>query len=136
MEIEGNPVATASFIQPTEFIKMGRNPIEIERVCKEYEERFIFQSQLIDTLKARVEELETDSIIKDQDFKKLRNEFNDFKRDIQSFLVTVTQDIKKNALATNGKDLGTRELNGRFNNMEICPDPSSETSYDEKDYKI
>src|SRR4051794_23408442 len=138
MDIQENVLVTASFIQPTEFIKMGGGPMEIERVCRVYEERFISQSQLIDTLRARIEELEIDSIIKDQDIKKLRNEFNDFKKDIQLFLVTVTQDNKKYALTTNEKDLRTPELNYQFNeefNMDICADSSNERPYDEKDCK-
>ncbi|CAB4416767.1 unnamed protein product [Rhizophagus irregularis] len=56
-------------------VKNGYN--EIEKVCKEFEEKIILQSQLIESLKARIEELETDSIVKDQDIKILRNEFNE-----------------------------------------------------------
>src|SRR5436853_530931 len=52
----------------------------INRQAKKFEEKFDFQSKLIDSLRARIEELETDSIIKGQKIKKLENEFG-FEKD-------------------------------------------------------
>ncbi|GBC03534.1 hypothetical protein RclHR1_05180011 [Rhizophagus clarus] len=63
---------------------------EIEKVCKEFEEKIVLQSQVIESLKARIEELETDSIVKDQDIKFLRNELN------ESVKILSEQDNEKN----------------------------------------
>lgn len=74
--------------------QMEREFIE-EKNYKKYEEKIVYQSQLIDNLRARVEELETDSVIKDQDIKKLRNELNDFKKEVRSILNTPAQNNRK-----------------------------------------
>jgi uncharacterized C2H2 Zn-finger protein len=50
--------------------------IEMEEVHKKYEEEIASHSQIINSLRARIEELEADSIAKDQDIKELRQEFN------------------------------------------------------------
>jgi hypothetical protein len=73
-------------IQQNNNIKVNSSTVETDDVCKKYDEKIDSQSQLIDSLKARIEELETDSLIKEQDLRKLRNEFNNFKKEIQSVL--------------------------------------------------
>src|SRR6266540_2130652 len=65
-----------------ESIKMEK---ESKKDC-ECKEQIVAQEQLIDSLRARIEELETDSIIKEQDIKKLRQDFLDFKKEFQSIL--------------------------------------------------
>ncbi|GBB83266.1 hypothetical protein RclHR1_01000022 [Rhizophagus clarus] len=101
-------------------VKINTNSIETENVCNNcnnYDERIDSQSQLIDSLKARIEELETDSLIKEQDIRKLRNEFDDFKKAIlgPSSVTAVTssaaQDNKKNvSLDTNENVIEDSEI--------------------------
>src|SRR3954454_3187907 len=67
-------------VQQKEITNVETDSTEIERIYKKFDEKLASQSQLIDSLRTRVEELEIDSIIKDQNFKKLQNEFNDFKK--------------------------------------------------------
>src|ERR1051325_1050012 len=57
-------------------INLEMDPIEMEEVHKKYEEEIASHSQIINSLRARIEELEADSIAKDQDIKELRQEFN------------------------------------------------------------
>ena len=54
----------------------------MENFHKNFDGDFISQSKLIDSLKARIEELEIESIVRDQDIKELRHEFNDLIRSI------------------------------------------------------
>ncbi|CAG8761765.1 2067_t:CDS:1, partial [Funneliformis caledonium] len=68
--------------------------VEIKKIYERYDEKIDTQSKLIDSLKARIEELETDSIIKNQDIKKLQQEFIDFKN----------RDKKSNTLSKNEKE--------------------------------
>ncbi|RIA85380.1 hypothetical protein C1645_741610 [Glomus cerebriforme] len=58
--------------------------LEIKKVRENLEEKFVSQSQLIEYLNVRIEELEADSIIKDQDIEKFGKEFNIFKKEIRS----------------------------------------------------
>ncbi|CAI2186711.1 1802_t:CDS:2 [Funneliformis geosporum] len=62
------------------FCNSTDNSIDFKKVCERYEEKIDNQSKLIDSLKTRIEELETDSIIKTQNIKKLQQEFIDFKK--------------------------------------------------------
>src|SRR6266542_3221356 len=62
-------------VQQNEISKEEINPFDIEKVFKKCKEQIDSQSQLIKSLKTRIEELETDSLIKTQDIKKLQNEF-------------------------------------------------------------
>ncbi|GBC03532.1 hypothetical protein RclHR1_05180009 [Rhizophagus clarus] len=50
---------------------------DIEQVYKKFEERFVSQSNLIESLRARIEYLEIDSVAKDEDIKKLRHEIHE-----------------------------------------------------------
>ncbi|CAG8673961.1 2901_t:CDS:1 [Funneliformis mosseae] len=71
----------------------------------ECKEQIIAKEKIIDSLKARIEELETDSIIKNQDIKKLQQETNDLRESIQEiqsilkankFLLGTSVKINKN----------------------------------------
>ncbi|CAG8543951.1 16017_t:CDS:1, partial [Funneliformis caledonium] len=69
-----------------EYLNQDEEIIKMEKESKsdcECKEQIIAQEQLIDSLRARIEELETDSMIKNQDIKKLRQDFVDFKKDFQ-----------------------------------------------------
>jgi hypothetical protein len=68
--------------QQKELTKVETNSIDIEKIYKKLKEKLISQSHLIDALRARIEELETDSIIKDQNIKNLQDEFNDLKKNL------------------------------------------------------
>lgn len=50
----------------------------------DYKKQFNIQTQLIYSLRARIEELETDSLIKDQSINKLQREIFDLKKSIQT----------------------------------------------------
>jgi hypothetical protein len=63
-------------IQQNEIIN---EPFDIEKVFNNYKEKIDSQLKLIDSLKNRIEELETNSFIKSQDIKKLQNDLKDFK---------------------------------------------------------
>ncbi|CAB4386530.1 unnamed protein product [Rhizophagus irregularis] len=91
-------------IQQTDIIKENTNPVETENVCNKHDEIIDSQSQLIDSLRARVEILETDHLIKEQDFRKLRNEFNDFKKEIQSILSISTATAATSSAAQDNKE--------------------------------
>src|SRR5688500_2027045 len=56
--------------------KVENVSFEIEKIYKRYDEKINSQSKLIDALRARIEELEVDSLIKDQEIKKIQEEFN------------------------------------------------------------
>ncbi|GES94065.1 hypothetical protein GLOIN_2v1499872 [Rhizophagus clarus] len=71
-------------VQQNEIIN---EPFDIEKVFKKCKENIDSQLQLIDSLKARIEELETDSLVKTQDIKKLQNDLCDFKEEIESSTV-------------------------------------------------
>ncbi|CAI2166581.1 1980_t:CDS:1 [Funneliformis geosporum] len=72
-----------------EHLNQDEEVIKLEKESKsdyESKEQIIVQEQLIDSLRARIEELETDSMIKNQDIKKLRQDFVDFKKEFQFIL--------------------------------------------------
>jgi hypothetical protein len=98
--------------QNKEIIKIENKSFEI---YKRYDEKINSQSQLIDTLRARVEELEVDSLIKHQEIKKIQEEFNYIKKEIQSALAGPLRDNKEN-VSSNIRDLGISEIND--NNYE------------------
>src|SRR6266536_4848050 len=67
--------------QKNEVIKVENVSFEIEKVYKKYDEKINSQSRLIDSLRARIEELEVDSLIKNQEIKKIQQEFNCIKKE-------------------------------------------------------
>ena len=56
----------------------------LKKANKANQEQINLQLQLINSLRTRIEELETDSTAKNEDIKKLRKESNDLRRMIQS----------------------------------------------------
>ncbi|CAB4491991.1 hypothetical protein RhiirA1_406577 [Rhizophagus irregularis] len=54
-----------------------RMNFDIEQVYKKFEEKIVTQSKLIESLRARIEYLEIDSVAKDEDIKKLRHEIHE-----------------------------------------------------------
>ncbi|RGB24855.1 hypothetical protein C1646_676049 [Rhizophagus diaphanus] len=90
------------------------NKFKVENVY----EKINSQSKLIDALRARIEELEVDSLIKNQEIKKIQEEFNFIKKEIQSALAAPTRDNKENVSSIKDesiKDLGILESN--YNNI-------------------
>ncbi|CAG8456070.1 8425_t:CDS:2 [Rhizophagus irregularis] len=129
-------------IQQTDIIKENTNPVETENVCNKHDEIIDSQSQLIDSLRARVEILETDHLIKEQDFRKLRNEFNDFKKEIQSILSISTATAATSSAAQDNKENSSLYTNENVvKDSDITPIQSEEPLkfvYDEEeisDYK-
>lgn len=95
-------------------IQVENGSFEIEKIYKRYDEKINSQSKLIDTLRARIEELEVDSLIKNQEINKIQEEFNFIKKEIQSALVAPTRDNKENISSIKDetiKDLGISESN-------------------------
>lgn len=74
-----------------------RMNFDIEQVYKKFEEKIISQSNLIESLRARIEYLEIDSVAKDEDIKKLRHDIN------ESVLTAKTQNT-----------MNENELNSQF----------------------
>ncbi|RGB31267.1 hypothetical protein C1646_792236 [Rhizophagus diaphanus] len=62
------------------------NVIDVEDFRKNFEEKFISQSKEIKILDARIEELKSDSIVRDQDIEKFKQEFDTFKKKSRSSL--------------------------------------------------
>ncbi|PKC16107.1 hypothetical protein RhiirA5_494029 [Rhizophagus irregularis] len=62
-----------------------------QTIQTEFYEKEQDKSESINSLKARIEELEIESIIKNLDYKKLRKEFNEFKSEIMSILDTLNK---------------------------------------------
>ncbi|PKK62883.1 hypothetical protein RhiirC2_813684 [Rhizophagus irregularis] len=94
--------------------KVENVSFEIEKIYKRYNEKINSQSKLIDGLRARIEELEVDSLIKNQEIKKIQEEFNFIKKEIQSTLAAPTRDNKENVSSIKDetiKDLGILESN-------------------------
>ncbi|GBC18731.2 hypothetical protein GLOIN_2v967084 [Rhizophagus irregularis DAOM 181602=DAOM 197198] len=94
--------------------KVENVSFEIEKIYKRYNEKINSQSKLIDALRARIEELEIDSLIKNQEIKKIQEEFNFIKKEIQSTLAAPTRDNKENVSSIKDetiKDLGILESN-------------------------
>ncbi|GBB88868.1 hypothetical protein RclHR1_01550002 [Rhizophagus clarus] len=58
----------------------SKNSIDVEDIRKKFDEIFVSQSSTIESLNVRVEGLETDSIINDQDIEKFKQEFDIFKK--------------------------------------------------------
>src|SRR5581483_850478 len=100
-------------------IKVKNGPDEVEKICKEFEEKIVLQSKLIESLKTRIEELETDAITKNQDIKDLRHEFN------ESLIAISEQDNKSN----NRRDSLTDQFSDILN-MDLT-DFVSDTNGDE-----
>ncbi|GES94076.1 hypothetical protein GLOIN_2v967084 [Rhizophagus clarus] len=106
-------------IQTNEIIEVENVFFEIEKIHKKYDEKINSQSQLIDSLKARIEELEVDSLIKNQEIKKIQEEFISIKKEIQSVLGKPMQDNKENISSIkdgNINDSGILGLNNHNNN--------------------
>ncbi|CAI2182580.1 9789_t:CDS:2 [Funneliformis geosporum] len=55
---------------------LGKNLTDLENVCKTYQKQIDYQSELIDYLITRIENLEIYASKRDQDIKKLRGDFN------------------------------------------------------------
>ncbi|RIA79164.1 hypothetical protein C1645_794789 [Glomus cerebriforme] len=106
-------------VQQNGIIKSETDPDETVKIFKKYEEKIDSQTHLIDSLRARIEELETDSIIKDQDIKKIKHEFDDFKKEIKSVLAISTKSV---SLTTNenAKDFKLPKLNDQLSNTGTC----------------
>ncbi|RIA79166.1 hypothetical protein C1645_116547, partial [Glomus cerebriforme] len=112
-----------------ESLKMETKFVEMEKVVKKFEEQIDSQSQLIDSLKARIEELETDSLIKNQDIKQLQNE-------LKVLAVPAAQDNEGSvSLATNenGEDLEIKKSNDQINKKSMADDSSEIFVYYEKE---
>ena len=94
--------------------------IEMERIYKKFEDKLASQSQLIDSLRSRIEELETDSIVKDQNYKKLQNEFNGFKKDLLIPAQYSKKSVSSVSLVTNEneKDWEVSNPNDMFNSTD------------------
>jgi hypothetical protein len=70
----------------------SNNSIDVEEVRKKFDEKLIFQSKMIEGLNTRIEKLETNSIIDNQDLEKFEQEFGIFKKESRTSLkITPTQ---------------------------------------------
>ncbi|RIA99331.1 hypothetical protein C1645_800694 [Glomus cerebriforme] len=105
--------------------KFDNDTSEIEKVCKEYEEKIYSQSQLIESLKVRIENLETNSIIKDQDIKDLRNEFD------ESVKILSEQENNINNHINHKKNDSLTDQFSEILNMENFTDSISEINGDD-----
>jgi hypothetical protein len=72
----------------------------MEKVCKKFEEKIVSQSQLIESLSARIEYLEIDSKTKDRDIKRLRDSIL-----VNQTQVTTNENVKSSEISQN--DYGT-----------------------------
>ncbi|RIA92315.1 hypothetical protein C1645_736477 [Glomus cerebriforme] len=91
-------------VQQNEIMKVKEDSFDSEEICKKFEEMINFQSQLIDSLRARIEELEIDSLIKNQKIKQIRQDFNDIKKQIQSVQAVPVQSIKEKVFSTKNEN--------------------------------
>ncbi|PKC07554.1 hypothetical protein RhiirA5_479707 [Rhizophagus irregularis] len=89
----------------------SNNVIDVEDFRKNLEETFISQSKEIKSLDARIEELKSDSIVRDQDIEKFKQEFDTFKKKSRSLLKTTpTQNNRENSsLIMNEKEHNEKE---------------------------
>lgn len=87
------------------------NSIDVEDFRKKFEETFISQSKEIESLNDRIEELESDSIVRDQDIEKFEQEFDTYKiKSRLSLKITSTQNNGKNvSLITNENEHTEKE---------------------------
>ncbi|CAG8543929.1 16016_t:CDS:1 [Funneliformis caledonium] len=124
----GKQMSLDLYIAYKEHLNQDEEIIKMEKESKndcECKEQIIAQEQLIDSLRARIEELETDSIIKNQDIKKLRQDFIDFKKSILENKQSIqVQDIKSSVPSLN--DENSNEPLNSMDNSDILHMGTSE----------
>jgi hypothetical protein len=96
-----------------------RMSFDIKQVYKKFEEKIVSQSKLIESLRARIEYLEIDSVAKDEDIKKLRYDIH------ESILTTRTQKNTINEKELNGQFTETLNAESHENNQN-----KSETTFE------
>ncbi|CAI2166580.1 1979_t:CDS:1 [Funneliformis geosporum] len=103
----GKQMSLDLFMAYKEHLNQDEESVNMENESKkdcECKEQIIAQEQLIDSLRARIEELETDSMIKNQDIKKLRQDFIDLKGSILESSIRPSKDESRNEPSNSIKD--------------------------------